>query len=102
MHLVEILLPLRDAEGKPFERGMYDSLARELTDRFGGLTAHTRAPAAGVWKEDSGATQRDDIIVYEVMVESLDPHWWAELRRQLEARFRQEELVIRSHEIRRL
>jgi hypothetical protein len=102
MHLVEILLPVRDPEGRPFERAIYDRLARELIERFGGLTAHSRAPAAGLWKEDSGATQRDDIVVYEVMVEALDPAWWAGLRRELETRLRQDEIVIRSHEIRRL
>jgi hypothetical protein len=102
MHLVEILLPVRDAEGRPFPRAHYDDLAHGLIERFGGLTAHSRAPAAGLWKEDSGATQRDDIVVYEVMVETLDPAWWAALRGDLEAKFRQDEVVIRSHEIRRL
>jgi hypothetical protein len=40
--------------------------------------------------------------VYEVMVEELEPDWWAGLRRRLEAQLAQEELVIRSQEIRRL
>ena len=102
MHLVEILLPVRDAEGRPFARALYDDLAHGLIERFGGLTAHSRAPAAGLWKEDSGATQRDDIVVYEVMVEALEPAWWAALRRELEERLHQDEIVIRSHEIRRL
>src|SRR5688500_20403681 len=102
MVLVEILLPVRDDAGQPFPRQLYDALGRELIERFGGLTAHSRAPAAGLWKEDSGATQRDDIVVYEVMVETLDPAWWAALRGDLEAKIRQDEVVIRSHEIRRL
>ena len=102
MHLVEILLPVRDPDGRPFERAIYDGLAQRLIERFGGLTAHSRAPAAGLWKEDSGATQRDDIVVYEVMVEALEPAWWAALRRELEERLHQDEIVIRSHEIRRL
>ena len=101
-HLVELLLPLGDAQGRRFPRDLYDATAAELTDRFGGLTAHLRAPAAGVWEARSGETERDDIVIYEVMVETLDPAWWSAYRRKLEARFVQDELVIRAHEIRRL
>ena len=39
---------------------------------------------------------QDDIIIYEVMSERLDPGWWSTYRRTLEARFRQDEIVIRS------
>ncbi len=102
MHLVELLLPLRDPEGRRFGAEAYERVARELTDRFGGVTAHARAPAEGLWKDEGGGTARDDIVVYEVMVESLDSGWWERYRHELEGRFRQEELVIRSHEIRRL
>ena len=102
MHFVEILLPVRDGEGRPYPRGLYDDLASRLIEHFGGLTAHSRAPAAGLWKEDSGATTRDDIVVYEVMVDALDADWWATLRCELEVGFRQDEIVIRAHEIRRL
>lgn len=101
MHLVQILLPLYDPEGVRFGREAFDGVARELTERFGGLTAYTRAPAAGLWKE-GGDTQRDDIVVYEVMVDALDRDWWSAYRRGLEERFRQEELVVRAQEIARL
>lgn len=101
-HLVELLLPLSDGEGRRFPRALYDRTAAELTDRFGGLTAHLRAPAAGLWEARSGETERDEIVIYEVMVDSLDPGWWAAYRRELETRFVQDELVVRSHEIRRL
>ena len=102
MHLVQLLLPVRDDEGRSFPRAQFDDLAHELTDRFGGLTAYTRAPAAGLWEEPSGEKQRDDIVVYEVMVERLDEEWWSGLRRRLESQFRQRELVIRAQETRRL
>ena len=101
MHLVQILLPLYDPDGERFPRDAYDDVARELTERFGGLTAYTRAPAAGLWKE-GGETQRDDIVVYEVMVDALDAAWWTAYRRELERRFRQEELVVRAQETTRL
>ena len=101
-HLVELLLPLSDSEGRRFPRALYDATAAELTDRFGGLTAHVRAPAAGLWEARSGETERDDIVIYEVRVETLDSAGWSEYRRSLEARFVQDELVVRAHEIRRL
>lgn len=102
MHLVQLLLPVRDESGRPFPRKLYDTLVSELTDRFGGLTTYTRAPAAGLWEEGSGRTVRDDVVVYEVMAVELDESWWKALRGRLEKAFRQDELVVRAHEIRRL
>jgi hypothetical protein len=71
-------------------------LRSELTERFGGVTAHTRAPARGLWKGDSGSTSRDDIVIFEVMTEGLDREWWTRFRRQLESRFRQESVIVRA------
>lgn len=102
MHLVQLLLPVRDDAGQAFPRDLYDTLAHELTERFGGVTAYTRAPAAGLWEEPSGEKTRDDIVIYEVMADPLDRTWWAQLRERLEIQFRQQELVIRAHEIQRL
>ena len=102
MNLVQLLLPLYDAAGERFPASRFDAVARELTQRFGGLTAYTRSPAAGLWEEEPGRTRRDDIVVYEVMVESLDAGWWAGYRERLEGEFRQKELVVRAQEIRRL
>ena len=93
MHLVQILLPVVG------EREAFDEVMHELTERFGGVTAYTRAPAAGVWKGPSDATERDDIIVVEVMVAELDKAWWARYRRALERRLAQKELVVRAHAI---
>ncbi|HEX2218234.1 MAG TPA: hypothetical protein VHG35_05480 [Gemmatimonadales bacterium] len=102
MHLVQLLLPIRDQQGRAYPRRFYDELVARLTDRFGGVTAYSRAPATGLWEADSGETVRDLVVVYEVMVEELDADWWAELRDRLEAEFAQEELVVRAQEIRRL
>jgi len=93
---------VRSEAGTPFPRAHYDGLAHELTDRFGGVTAYTRAPATGLWEEPSGAKVRDDVVVYEVMADALDEAWWTAFRERLEAQFQQQEIVIRSHEIRRL
>ena len=61
----------------------------------GTSAARTRAPAKGFWK-DEGKLHKDDIVVFEVMVEHLDRQWWDGYRRALEARFRQEEILIRA------
>ena len=102
MHVVEIFLPLRDGEGKPFPRDALDRVRHELTERFGGVTAHLRAPAAGAWKDDEGDVARDDVVIVEVMDDDADRAWWADYRRALESRFRQDEIVIRATEFERL
>ena len=102
MNLVQLLLPTYDEEGKRFPSELYTEVERELTERFGGLTAYVRAPAKGLWKERPGETRRDDILVYEVMVESLDAAWWAQYRASLERRFRQDEMVVRAQAMTRL
>ena len=78
MHLVQILLPLYDDAGAPIARPLFARVAVELTERFGGLTAYTRAPAEGIWKEgpEPTATARDQIVIYEVMTGILDADWW--------------------------
>jgi 1,4-alpha-glucan branching enzyme len=102
MHLVQILLPMYDADGKRFPQAMNDRVREELTERFGGLTAYVRSPAKGLWKEEEGRTVHDDIVVYEVMVGRLNRGWWAKYREELRGRFAQEDLVIRTHSIERL
>lgn len=97
-HLIQILLPLSDNEGQPFSHSEYTRVRSELTEQFGGMTAFTRGPAEGLW-EENGETTRDDIVVFEVMTSDLSDRWWNGYRRTLEARFRQESIVIRAQEI---
>ena len=99
MNLVQILLPVFDNEGIHQPRSHFKRVSDELTDRFGGLTAFTRAPAEGQWKDDSAGTTHDEIVVFEVMTENLDRRWWQDYRRELEKRFRQEVIVIRAQEV---
>lgn len=101
MHLVQLLLPLRDQDGKPFPRSLYRDVRDTLTARFGGLTAYSRAPAEGVWSAGDEIAH-DDIVVYEVMVPEVDRAWWSQYRADLERRFDQDELVVRSQPIERL
>jgi hypothetical protein len=44
VHLVEILLPLADNEGKRFDKQKYAAVREELSKRFAGVTAFARAP----------------------------------------------------------
>lgn len=98
MHLIQILLPVRDNEGKPFGPHPFEDVAWNLSKKFGGITAYNRAPAEGRW-ETSGKTQHDDVLVIEVMIETLDKPWWKEFRGQLEATFRQTQVVVRAQPI---
>jgi hypothetical protein len=98
MHLIQILLPLQDNDGAPFNSDLYREVRDELSTRYGGLTAFTRAPAEGHWQDD-GKTTRDEIVVFEVMAEELATSWWRDYRRKLERVFRQEVIVIRAQQI---
>lgn len=101
MHLVQLLLPLRDNDGRPFDPAHHAAVRRELAARFGGLTAYSRAPAEGLWDGPEGRA-RDDVVVYEVMADQLDRSWWRGLRAALERRFEQDEIVVRAHAVERL
>ena len=95
MHLVEIFLPLIDNGGRPFGTEKYAEVREHLTERFGGLTAFSRSPAQGT-TSDHGKKVHDEIIVFEVMTETLDAAWWRSYRLQLERDFRQDEIVVQA------
>ena len=54
MYLIQILLPVQDAQREAYCRSLYSDLARDLTTRFGGLTAYLQSPATGYWEEGTG------------------------------------------------
>lgn len=102
MHVIEILLPLRRNDGSPQPQARFGEVRRELIGRFGGLTAFTRAPAEGLWESGEGEVDRDPVVIFEVMAETLEREWWATYRARLEARFEQDEVVIRAAAAERL
>ena len=102
MHLVQILLPVYDNEQNPQPHDEFRRVRQEMTEKFGGLTVYTRAPAEGMWKLNDNHTSRDDIVIFEVMASQLDTAWWRKYRHELEARFRQEVIVIRAQSTRLL
>ena len=81
MVLVQLLLPLYSNADEALPRTFFRQTREELVARFGGLTAYTRAPASGLWQEDDGSTVHDEIVIYEVMADSLDETWWCAHRK---------------------
>jgi len=101
-HLVQLFLPLRDNDGKRFDPASFETVRKELVDRYGGVTVYTRSPGEGIWKDPSGSVSRDDVLIYEVMSPRMDAEWWTGYRRVLEARFRQEHVLARAWKVENL
>ncbi|MGX1060176.1 nicotinamidase-related amidase [Bradyrhizobium japonicum] len=97
-YLVQILLPKETGQGEKIPKDWFDSLVKEMTDKFGGATSFVRSPGEGLWRGDGG-TERDNIAVIEVMTERLVPEYWRALRERLETELAQKEIVIRAQEI---
>jgi hypothetical protein len=95
MHLIEIFIPLYDNDGRRFEQAFYSDVRATLFDKFGGITVFGRAPAQGM-DTDGGQPRHDDLIVFEVMTETIDAAWWQAYRKQLEQVFKQDRVLIRS------
>jgi len=95
MVLVQLLLPVT-SESEQSHRSHVAKTRAELTAKFGGVTAYQRAPALGVWIDDDGGVERDDVIMVEVVADSFERDWWRAYRAELEARFAQTEIHIRA------
>ena len=102
MNLIQLLLPLYDNNKEPFSPEEFDHVRDELAKRFGGITAFRRSPAEGVWREGQGDVSRDEVVIFEVMTEQLNREWWSGYRKELEKRFRQEQLIIRATQVEQL
>ncbi len=96
MYLIEILLPLADNEHQAFKSEYFEEVQQHLTEKFGGLTAFTRTPAEGLWKQDKGSkTHRDDIIIFEVLAPTFKKGWWHDYKEKLKTTFQQKEIIIK-------
>src|SRR3569833_2290529 len=96
MFLVELFIPKVAAS-----KDRLSSLQYLLVEQFGGLTAYSRAPAKGIDME-GGKPVEEEIIILEVMTDSLDRAWWSSLRVQLERDLQQLEILIRATDVQRL
>jgi hypothetical protein len=102
MNLIQLLLPIYDNNKEPFPRAEFDRVRDELANRFGGITAFRRSPAEGVWRQGQSDVSRDEVVIFEVMTEQLNREWWSGYKKELEKRFRQEQLIIRATQAERL
>lgn len=93
--LFQILLPIYDNEGQPLPDEMYKSIKLKLTERFGGLTAYSRAPATGLWKDGDKELNVDKVIIYEVIADEYDKKFWKSFKEILKAQFKQKDMIIR-------
>jgi hypothetical protein len=100
-YLLQILLPKETGKGEPVEQEWFESFLKELTAKFGGATSFVRAPGQGLWR-GGGETERDAIVVVEVMAEELAQDYWVRLRERLESELSQEQIIIRAQQIIRL
>lgn len=97
MHLIQIFVP-QFIKKKRISKKILEALAFELSQSFGGATAYLRSPALGLWKKRT-KLDREQILVFEVMVTRLQRREWAKRRLAWQKMFRQEKLLIRSLEI---
>lgn len=96
-YLIQVLLPVTET----VEQQTLEDIRSEMTDRFGGVTLHSNAPAEGLWSNGADL-ERDRIIVIEVMTGQIDRSWWGKYREGLEHRLSQQEIVVRATQIERL
>lgn len=100
MHIVNIYLPQVDHLGVAFDEAVYASIRAELIHKFGGLTQYDQVPAIGYWKAQvDHPVSKDLVIHYEVICDRLIKSYWADLRKRLEATFKQTQILIVAHPI---
>ena len=93
MYLIQILLPVPSAPG---DSSAFSKTREELADKFGGVTAYSRAPADGIWVSPQGEKDRDSVLMVEVFSADFDRAWWRAYQEVLAARFDQEEIHVRA------
>jgi len=101
MYLIQLLLPLHDNDNQSFPLAHFNTVRTELTRRFGGVTAFLRAPAHGLWEEDQNIDS-DDVVMFEIIAESLESDWWRDYRIQLQDVFNQKEVLIWATSVEKL
>ncbi len=102
MFLIQVLVPLFDPQGKQFGKSIFNDIREGFLKKFGGVTIYASSIAEGLWKDDLGKVDHDQLIVFEVMTESLNRKWWKNYRQKLEQSLLQDEIVIRVVEFTKL
>ena len=102
MYLVEVFVPRYYRNGNRVEAERLKDLQQKLAQKFGGVTAFLRSSARGLWMNEQGMAERDEIAIFEVMTPGLDRQWWKLFRAKLEAELDQDEILIRVTDIERI
>jgi inorganic pyrophosphatase len=93
--LIQLFLPCYNKDGKPFSQTLYHSVSKHLTEKFKGLTAYVQSPTEGYWKTGHQVI-KDQLMVYEVMATTIDVAYWQQYKKELQNKFKQQEIVVRS------
>lgn len=102
MQLVQIFLPLYDNNKQLFQESAYNGVRNRLKEQFGGVSFYRNTPVEGLWKDESGKTNYDELIIAEIMIHDLNKEWWKQFKQDLEQVFKQEEILIRSFVVEKL
>jgi hypothetical protein len=97
MFLIQLLLPVT-VVAEEASRQVATTM-RELAERFDGLTAYVRSPAKGLWTSPDGHTERDDVMLVEIVTDGFDRIWWRTYQKSLAERFAQQEIHVRAFAI---
>jgi hypothetical protein len=97
--LIQMLLPTRSVQGEAYADELVSRTRKELIDRFGGVTAYTRAPATGVWTSPEGGVEVDSVVMIEVLSEEFARDWWRAFAETLKERFKQASIHIRANDV---
>ena len=100
--LIQLFIPLFDEKGNQFPDQYYTKLNFELKERFGGVTIYNRCPVTGLWKEDEEKTAQDQLLVYEVLINTIENDYWQGIKSRLEKQFKQAELLVLMTKIHKL
>lgn len=98
-YVIQIFLPLKATPAPP---GAASRLRQQLTEKFGGVTAFTRSPARGAWRNPENTVEMDDIVVIETMADSIDHAFWRQLRADLMRELDERDILIRAHEVQKI
>jgi hypothetical protein len=85
-------LPVKDNNGKPFNKREFTRVRDELIEKFGGCTFYPQAQK-GFWVH-KGVVFEDDVVVFEVWVRRTQKNlaWLSEYGRVLRKRFKQKSI----------
>lgn len=95
MVLIQLLLPTSSPHSGD-GRTPFTKTHEELAARFTGLTAYTRSPAVGLWTSPEGHSEKDDVVMVEVVADRFDREWWGAFVETLRERFDQEAIHVRA------